>query len=178
MKRSLIVAVAENGVIGRDNQLPWRLREDLRRFKRLTMGHHLIMGRRTFESIGKPLPGRTTIVVSRGKPELPDEILLAASIDEALERAAANGETEVFFAGGVDVFAQAMEFVDRIYLTRVHGAPHGDRTLPSWPDRSWRLIDCERVGKSERDEFRSTFQIFESDAESHTESAQSQAATR
>ena len=100
MRLSIIVAVAENGVIGRDNDLPWRISADLKRFKALTWGHHLFMGRKTFESIGRALPGRTTIVLSRGTPDLPAGVALAHDLDQAIDLARSAGETEAFVAGG------------------------------------------------------------------------------
>ena len=98
MKLSIIVAVATNNVIGRDNDLPWHLSADLRRFKRLTMGHHLLVGRKTFEAIGRPLPGRQMIVLSRGRPSLPESVKLAPSLEAAIDLARSAGETEAFVA--------------------------------------------------------------------------------
>ena len=104
MKISIIVAIADTGVIGRDNKLPWRLSSDLQRFKKLTMGHHLLLGRKTFESIGGPLPGREMIVVSRGTPNLPDGVHLSPSVVSGIERAQLEGEEELFVAGGASIY--------------------------------------------------------------------------
>ena len=128
---SLIVAVADNGVIGRGNALPWRLGSDLKRFRKLTMGHPLIMGRHTFESIGKPLDGRDSIVVTGGQPPAEVEGLffapsLEAAIGLAEARARARGVREAFIIGGARLFEQALPLAARIYLTRVHGSPDGD----------------------------------------------------
>ncbi len=128
---SLIVAVADNGVIGRGGALPWRLGSDLRRFRKLTMGHPLIMGRHTFESIGKPLEGRDSIVVTSAAPTVEGEgLYFARSLEMAMEmagaRAGARGVSEVFVVGGARLFEEALPLARRIYLTRVHGAPEGD----------------------------------------------------
>jgi dihydrofolate reductase len=126
MKLSLIVAASDRGVIGRAGGLPWRLSADLRRFKSLTMGHALILGRKTWDSIGRPLPGRRMIVVSRGEPALPDGVLRAASFEAALEQARRIEGEETFVIGGAAIYEAALALVDRIYLTRVHGNVDGD----------------------------------------------------
>ena len=141
MRLSIIVAMDLNGVIGRDNDLPWRLPLDLARFKRLTMGHHLVMGRRTFTSIGRPLPGRTIVVLSRGEPALPAGVALASSLDEALSLC--HGDDEVFLAGGAAVFAEGLRRAQRIYLTRLHAAFTGDVHFPPFDETAWRLVDQE-----------------------------------
>src|SRR5262252_9100268 len=114
---SLIVAMAGNRVIGRDGQLPWRLPADQRRFKALTMGHHIIMGRKTWESIGRPLPGRTSVVVTRNAQYAAPGALLAASLPEAL--ALAQHDPEPFVIGGAEIFREALPFSNRVYLTEV-----------------------------------------------------------
>jgi len=146
MRLSIIVATAENGVIGRDNDLPWYLPADLKRFKQLTMGHHLLMGRKTFEAIGRALPGRTTVVISRGRPTLPEGVRLAASLDEALSLAAAAGEDEAFVAGGAQVYDLAGPRADRLYLTRIHAAIEGDTRLPELVESDWELVSKEDHG--------------------------------
>src|SRR5262245_8417642 len=125
---SLIVAMAENGVIGRDNALPWRLPEDLRRFKTITMGKPVIMGRKTFESIGKPLPGRTNIVLTRDKSWSADGVSVVHSFDEAMARAGEVAEVAVI--GGAELFRMALARADRIYLTLVHAEVAGDVVFP------------------------------------------------
>lgn len=135
---SLIVAVAENGVIGRGGTLPWHLSADLKRFKRLTMGHAIIMGRRTYESIGRPLPGRRSIVVSRNADYHPGGVEVAPNLNEALRLAA--GDDEVFVIGGSRLFAEALPRADRLHLTRIHAAVEGE-TFFSEPDWSqWRVV--------------------------------------
>jgi dihydrofolate reductase len=130
---SLIVAIADNGVIGRDGGLPWRLSSDLKRFRRLTMGHPLVMGRKTFQSIGKPLDGRDSIVVTKepaANATQDERVFLAASLEQAIsiarQRARARGVNEIFVIGGAALFSQALPLARRIYLTRVHGSPAGD----------------------------------------------------
>lgn len=128
MKLSLIVAVAENGVIGKDNTLPWRLPEDLKRFKAITWGHPIIMGRRTFESLGRPLPGRLNVVVSRNPEYRPEGAVVARNLDEALARAGAVDEA--FVIGGSALFKEALPRAARVFLTRIHRAFDGDVHFP------------------------------------------------
>src|SRR5262247_2733529 len=116
---SIIAAMDRKRGIGVDNKLPWRLSSDLKRFRALTMGHHIVVGRKTFESIGRPLPGRTTIVVTRRSDYKPADCLVSHSVDEAISIAQQRGESEVFICGGVEVFTAAFPRVDRLYLTEV-----------------------------------------------------------
>src|SRR6188768_677603 len=121
MRISIIVAVAENGMIGRQGQLPWRLSDDLRRFKQLTMGHTIIMGRRTWESIGRALPGRRTVVVSR-RPEFQidvKDVSTASSLSDAVKIAGAFDDSEAFIVGGAELYRESLGRADRLYLTRV-----------------------------------------------------------
>jgi len=142
MTLTLVAAVAANGVIGRDGGLPWHLPEDLRRFKDVTMGHVLVMGRRTYESIGRPLPGRTTIVVS-GQPEWqPEGVEVAAGLDEALTRAAQIDDA-VFVVGGEQIFAAALPIADRMMLTLVHQRPPGDTHFPAVDWSQWQELHRE-----------------------------------
>ncbi len=135
----MIVAAAENGVIGVDNRLPWRLPADLARFKQLTMGHHLIMGRKTYESIGRPLPGRITVVLTRSAGIDVPGVLVARSLDEAFAQAAARGDDEPFVCGGADVYAQALAECDRVYLTVVERDYTGDAIFPGVDAAQWEL---------------------------------------
>ena len=130
----LIAAVGNNGVIGRDNELPWRIREDLRRFKQLTLGHTLVMGRKTYDSIGRPLPGRTTVVVTRQPDWSAAGVLVAHSLDDALELAGSN---DVYVAGGGQIYRQALPVADRLELTEVDQSPDGDVTFPCLDPGSW-----------------------------------------
>ena len=131
---SLIAAVARNGVIGRDGRMPWHLPEDLKRFKALTMGHALLMGRKTHESIGRPLPGRRNIVVSRSLAEAPAGCELARSLDVATA-----GPGPVMLIGGGELYAQALPRAQRMELTLVDAAPEGDTRFPEWRLRDWQL---------------------------------------
>lgn len=161
MRLSIIVAVADNGVIGRDNDLPWRLSADLQRFKTLTMGHHLLMGRKTFASLGRALPGRTMVVISRGQPSLPAGVRLAHSLDEAVEMARSNGDDEAFVAGGAEIYAQALPTADRLYLTRVHTSCEGDTLFPAWEQDEWRQVSREDRPADDRNAHPYSFLVYE-----------------
>ena len=161
MRVTIIAAVADNGVIGQGNDIPWRLPEDWRYFKRTTMGHHLIMGRRTWDSIGRPLPGRTTIVVSRGRPELPKGVRLAHSLEQALDFARQAGDDEAFVAGGAEIFRRTLPLADRILLTRVRAEPDGDTTFPHWEPSEWELTSEEIHPADEQHAFSYTFETYD-----------------
>jgi len=133
---SVIAAMARNRVIGIDNTLPWRLSEDLKHFKALTMGHHIIMGRKTYESIGKPLPGRTTVIVTRDLAYRVEGCLTAHSLDAAI--AACAGDAEVFFVGGAELYAQVLPRADRLYLTEIQADYAGDAHFPEFDRVLWR----------------------------------------
>lgn len=132
---TIIVAMAKNRVIGKDNKLPWHISEDLKRFKALTMGHPIIMGRKTFDSIGKPLPGRRNIVISRNPSLTLAGAEVATSLEDALARCTA--EAEVFVIGGQQIYAQALERADRIEMTRVDRDVEGDAFFPPLDHSSW-----------------------------------------
>lgn len=136
---SMIAAVSENGVIGRDGKVPWKLPADLKLFKRLTMGHYLIVGRKTWESIGHPLPGRTMIVLSKQPDFKAEGCLTAASLRNAIKIAQAAGEDEVFIGGGAVIYEQALPLADRMYLSRVHGNSRGDTFFPEFQEKDWKL---------------------------------------
>ncbi len=159
MTLSLIVAVAENGVIGRRGDLPWKLSADLRRFRQLTMGRPIIMGRKTYDSIGRALPGRTMIVVTRQQGYPAADALLAASFDEALELA--KHSNEVFVIGGADLFRLALPHADRIYQTMVHAQPEGDPFFPPWDEGEWRVLEQEDLPADEKNSAATTFRILE-----------------
>mgnify|MGYP001817601626 FL=1 len=161
MRVSIIVAVADNGVIGHEGDLPWRLSRDLKRFKALTMGHHLLMGRKTFDSIGTALPGRTTVVISRGQPPLRPEVRLAHSLDEAVEIARASGDDEAFIAGGAEIYAEALALADRLYLTRVQTKSTGDTLFPPWQKREWREVSREEHPADDRNAHPHTFLVYD-----------------
>ncbi len=137
---SIIVAVAENGVIGDRNTLLWHISEDLKHFKALTTGHPVVMGRKTFESLGRPLPNRTNVVISRQQIELPG-CRVVHSLDEAL--ALFPEDEEVFVIGGAQIYAEALPRARRFYLTRVFRAYEGDTRFPEWNEEEWRLVESE-----------------------------------
>jgi dihydrofolate reductase len=150
----------ENMGIGVHNQLPWHLSDDLKRFKALTMGHHIIMGRKTYESIGRQLPGRTMIVVSRN-PEYPAEgVLMANSLTGALEQAETRGENEVFIIGGAEIFAQSMAIADHIYLTQVHAIVDADVFFPQFDRDAWIEKESLRKGADEKNQYPVTFKLL------------------
>lgn len=134
MRVSIIAAVADNGVIGRAGGLPWRLPADLRAFKRLTMGHHVIMGRKTWASIGRPLPGRTMVVLTRDAGLVLPGAHVVHALPDALALARAAGDTEAFVIGGAEVYERALPLADRLYLTRVHAQVEGDVRFPALPE--------------------------------------------
>jgi dihydrofolate reductase len=153
MRVSIIVAVAENGVIGRGGALPWHLPDDLKRFKQLTMGHAVVMGRKTWESIGRPLPGRQMIVVTRQGDYQPEGVKVAGSVDDALAIARTAGDNECFIIGGAEVYRQTLPKADRIYLTIVLAEIEGDTYFPitSDPDslleklrRNWVIVESHQ----------------------------------
>jgi dihydrofolate reductase len=161
MRVSIIAAVATNRVIGKGNALPWRLPADLARFKRLTLGHHLVMGRRTFESIGRPLPGRTTVVLTRREAYEPGGVRVAASLDEALDTAAGAGDDEAFVAGGAEVYRRALDRADRMYLTVVHGRVEGDAFFPEYDASAWAIVGREEHETDDRNPFRLSFVTYD-----------------
>jgi dihydrofolate reductase len=157
----IVVAVADNGVIGRDNRLLWRLKSDLRRFRELTWGKPLIMGRKTFESIGKPLPGRETIVLTRDPDFAPDGVHVVRSWDETLakgqELAARMGAEAVAVAGGAEIYALALPSAQRLHLTEVHTLPEGDAKFPAYDRSAFREARRSRHAKGPDDEHPFTF---------------------
>jgi dihydrofolate reductase len=160
MRLALIVAMTRGGVIGRAGGLPWKLSADLKRFKALTMGHHLILGRKTFESLGRVLPGRTSVVITRQAGyQRPPDILLAASLAQALEFA--SGDEEPFVIGGAQVFQLALPRADRLYVTWVEGDVAGDRWFPPWDAAQWRLAHWESHPADAKNEYDTTFCIYE-----------------
>lgn len=159
MTLSLIVAVAENGVIGHQGGMPWRLSADLRRFVGLTMGHHLIMGRKTYESIGRPLPGRTMVVITRQPHYDAGEALVACSLEEALRLA--GDDPEPLVIGGEEIFRLALPKIDRIYLTIVHDRPAGDVHFPPWNENEWRVITEEHYPADAKNSAPTTFRVLE-----------------
>lgn len=152
----MVVAVAENGVIGRQGTLPWRLSSDLKLFRRLTLGKPLIMGRKTFASIGKPLDGRDNIVVTRNAAFDVPGVDVAGGIETALrlarERAGERGADEIAVIGGAQIYQAVLPLTDRIYLTRVHASPEGDTFFPDVAAEDWREVGRERFAAGPKDD--------------------------
>lgn len=160
MQISAIVAVSENGIIGKDGHLPWHLSQDLKRFKAITSGHAIVLGRKNYEDIGRALPNRTNIILTQNPNFSAPGCLVAHDLESAFALAQNLGETELFIIGGAKVYAAAMPFVKKLYLTRVHATVDGDVKMPAIGE-GWRLVSEERFEKSDRDDFPGTFQIFE-----------------
>lgn len=165
MKISLIVAVAENGVIGRNGALPWHVPSDLKTFRRLTLGKPVVMGRKTYDSIGKPLPGRDNIVVTRDAGFSAGGTERAASVDDALDiarrKATERGVDEIMVIGGAEIFALTLPLADRIYLTRIHARPDGDVTFPEPDPGIWREVSRSPLPPDARDDATATLLILE-----------------
>jgi dihydrofolate reductase len=152
---SIIVALSENNVVGVKNQLPWKLSADLKRVKALTMGHHIIMGRKTYESIGKPLPGRTNVIITRNKDFKAEGCVIARSLEHALE--ISKDDSEVFIFGGGEIFRDAMNLASKIYMTRVHTSIKGDTHFPEVKPFDWRIIHLEEFKADEKNEYDYSF---------------------
>ncbi len=161
MKVSAIVAIARKGVIGLDNGIPWHLPADLQHFKRKTLHHHIIMGRKSFESIGRPLPHRTNVVVSRDPFYLASGCLIVHSVDQALELALENGETEAFIIGGAEIYRQSMPFWDLLYITEVDVEVDGDTFFPAVDWNEWRLLHQESHLPDEKNPYSYHFKTYE-----------------
>ena len=156
---SIIVAIAQNGTIGDKNSLLWHIKEDMRFFRTTTSGHAVIMGRKTFESLGsKPLPKRTNIVITRADRSF-DGALTAHSLDEAVAMAA--GDEEIFVIGGAQIYAEALKSADRLYITRVYRDYEGDTAFPDINYSEWRLVAEERHERGEEYEYPFSFQTYD-----------------
>lgn len=161
MQLSIIVAMSENRVIGRDGDLPWRLSADLRRFKRLTMGHHIAMGRKTYESIGRPLPGRKMIIITRQQDYVAEGATVANSLDAAIAIAQDASDDELFIIGGGEIYRQAIERANRLYFTRVHTTIDGDTYFPEFNLENWQRIEQTDHLADEKNQFPHTFEIYQ-----------------
>jgi dihydrofolate reductase len=155
----LIVAMARNRVIGANGAIPWHLPNELQLFKRLTMGHHIVMGRKTFESIGRLLPGRTTVIVTRQAGYAVPGAVVAHSLEEAL--AACAGDDEVFVIGGAEIFRSALPLADRIHLTVVDAEPAGDTFMPEFDRADWRECSAESFGRDARHPYDYQYSVLE-----------------
>jgi dihydrofolate reductase len=161
MKVNAIVAVAKNNVIGLDDKLPWYLPADLKYFKRMTLDHHIIMGRKTFMSLNKPLPRRTNIILTRDPFFIAEGALVAHSIYEALEIAFENEEQEAFIIGGGEIYKQSLPYLDKIYLTEVDIEIDGDTYFPELSASEWKLIEQEPHKADERNAYDYVFKTYE-----------------
>ncbi|MEJ8755844.1 dihydrofolate reductase [Pontibacter sp. H259] len=153
---AIVVAVAENNVIGKDNQLIWHLPADLRFFKNLTIGHPIIMGRKTYESIGKPLPGRTTVIITRQQDFEAPGCIVVNSVDEAIAEAQTIDQ-DVYIIGGAEIYKQALVKTDTIYLTRVHHTFDGDTFFPEINEADWEVISEEKHEPDEKNKYSYSF---------------------
>lgn len=158
---SLIVAMDRRRGIGIGNRLPWRLPTDMKRFRQLTMGHHLVVGRRTMASIGKSLPGRTMIVLTRDPGYRLDDSLVAQSFEEATNLARLRGEVELFVGGGSEVYASALPLADRIYLTSVEAEVEVDTFFPELNEAEWIETSSESIAADEHNSLPSTFKVLD-----------------
>ncbi len=155
---TLIAAAAENNALGKDNQLVWHLPEDFKRFKQITSGHYIIMGRKTFESFPKPLPNRTHVIITRQKDYEVEGCIVVNSIEKAIESCPKN--EDVFIIGGAEIYNQSIYFADKIELTRVHSGFEADAYFPEINFNHWKLIFEEKHLQDEKHNFDYTFQTF------------------
>ena len=157
---SAIVAVAENGVIGRKGGLPWHLPAEMARFKQITMGHPIIMGRKTHESIGRALPGRYNVVITRDKDYRAEGCEVVGSLDEAIELAKkAEGSKEIFVIGGEQIYREAMPKLERIYLTKVHAKIDGDKFFYYDP-KEWKQVSSEKHSPDTKNQYDFEFTVL------------------
>ena len=159
MKISLVVAASQNNVIGRDNQLPWHLPEDLEYFKLVTMDKPILMGRRTFDSIGRPLPGRRNIVITRDLEWDAEGVEVVHSVDDALAAGSLANSDEIMIIGGAQIYRECLPIADRLYLTRVEAEIDGDAFFPDIDVKQWKKIS-EKIPKK-IDKYRYSFQVLE-----------------
>jgi dihydrofolate reductase len=148
---SLIAAISENNALGKENKLLWHLPADLKRLKALTMGHNLIMGRKTFESLGKPLPGRPHIIISKQKNYFPEGASVVDSIEKAIELAKEDNQPFIF--GGGEIYKLTLHLVQKIYITKVHANFEGDTFFPELSSDEWKLVDCQKFEPDDKNKF-------------------------
>ncbi len=154
---SIIAALDEQGGIGFENQIPWHLPADLARFKKLTMGHHLILGRKTYESIGSALPGRQMIVLTRNPDFKAPDCITAPTLDGALTLAENAGENEIFIIGGAEIYRETLPLANQLYLTVVHASAEADTYFPEFEESDWSLISLEEIPADEKNLLATTF---------------------
>jgi dihydrofolate reductase len=151
--------MARNRVIGDNNTLPWHLPADLKHFKALTMGHHIVMGRKTYESIGKPLPGRTSVVVTRNARYAQPGVVMAHSLETAIS--ACGNDEEIFVIGGAEIYRQAIAFADRIYLTEIDADISGDAYFTEFDDKLWQETSRESHAPDEKNAYPYHFVVYD-----------------
>jgi len=156
---SIIVAASENNVIGKNNQLIWHLPADLQHFKKITMGHTIIMGRKTFESIGRPLPGRVSIIITRNKNFTANGCIVVNSLEEAIKKA--DHQKEIFIIGGAEIFNQSMTIAQKIYFTHIFHQFDGDTFFPKIDEKLWKMTKEERFDADEKNKFSYSFCEYE-----------------
>lgn len=160
MTISLIVAAAENNAIGKDNQLLWHLPNDLKFFKNTTWGMPVIMGRKTFEAVNKPLPGRINIVITRQADWKADNVITATDLNDALQKAKATNCNEIFVIGGGEIYKQSMDIADKIYITRVHATLAGDTFFPAIDESMWDQTSLQEFAADEKHQYAYSFQTW------------------
>ncbi|MGA0560378.1 dihydrofolate reductase [Larkinella sp. VNQ87] len=158
---SLIAAVAENGVIGQDNDLVWSLPDDFKYFKQTTSAHPILMGRKTFESLGKPLKNRLNVVITRNAEYRPDEVVVVDSLENALAEARKTGTDEAFVIGGAEVYKQALPLADRLYLTEVKASFEGDTRFPDFDRTDWQEVSRQHHPADDRHAISFDFVVWE-----------------
>jgi len=161
MNISCVVAVANNNVIGKDNDIPWYLPADLKYFKKITLDHHILMGRNCYQSIGRPLPKRTNVIITRDPYFIASNCLIAHSINEALEIAYDNGEQEVMIIGGGTIYKQTQDLWDTLYITEVELNADGDVFFPEIKPEEWKLVSAESHEPDEKNEYPYVFKKYE-----------------
>ena len=161
MKISMIAAMAHDRVIGKDNQMPWHLPADLAHFKRVTLGKPVLMGRKTFESIGRPLPGRRNLVISRNPDYQAEGIEVVGSVEAALALLAGSSVEELMVIGGGHLYAEMLPSADCLYLTQIDLAVEGDTRFPAFDDGQWQRIECESHPADEKNPHPYSFEIWQ-----------------
>lgn len=161
---SLIAAISENNVIGKNNDLPWHLPDDMKYFMQTTKGHHVIMGRKNFDSIPekfRPLPNRTNIIITRQKELLAPHCIIVNSIEKGLEISRQHGETEAFIIGGSEIYHQGFALAHRLYLTEIHAIIEGDTYFPEFNKKQWKEVSRKHHSTDERHKYSFDFVVYE-----------------
>tara|TARA_R110002096_G_scaffold107616_5_gene235641 strand:+ start:10849 stop:11364 length:516 start_codon:yes stop_codon:yes gene_type:complete len=156
---SIVVAAAENNVIGFQGDMPWRVSADLKNFKAITTGKPIVMGRKTFDSIGRALPGRQNIVITRNPDWQAEGVDVAATLKQAVDLAKASGE--IMIIGGGELYSQALPLASKVYLTRIHTMPEGDTWFPALPEQEWKQVSSKALAPAVNDTAKATFLMFE-----------------